>query len=417
VQPISQNNPNVYKGPSSSADFNKLRNEMHHDLVQLFGLANKHDEEIKENMDVLIRENFFLQTKVNELEDLIDQIGTNLLYREQGVSKQRLIKSFYSSEGMADGDPSKEAYVNTVYGYLTVPPADTVSKISYKAEDGQVVIPQSLEVKVFESNNTQPIDSTTGANTYYEIEDDKVYRAFDKDKNSFWVHTTSFPMDSGVSEVYGIIHIKLPLDVMNNVYANHLVLNPFPEYSICIDDIQVKGYGEQWYRLNNYPVEKDVNGVEVPIEIHNTGKLTFSFPKSEVTEIQIMFTQPYWLESEGQREFVYGFQEIELEHRIVNGTEAEIVSEFSLEGTTKRFSIIQKPTVVPLVGSNQEIEDLVEHKLYYNRDLTNEFSFGNEIMAPIQKVYVKTIIRAQGEVIPMIRQLNLDYTYKELNEF
>lgn len=417
MQPISQNNPNVYKGPSSSADFNKLRNDIHYDLVQLFNLANQHDEDIKTNMDILVRENFFLQNKVVELEKLVDKIGVDLLYSNQGASKQRLIKSFYSVEGLSDGDSSKEAYVNTVYGYLTVPPSDTVSKISYKAEDGQVVIPESLEVKVYESTNTQPIDSTTGTYTYYEIEDDKTYLAFDRNKNSFWVHTSSFGEDSGVSEVYGIIHIKLPLDVMNNVYANHLVLNPFPEYSLRIRDIQVKGFGEQWYRLDNYPVEKDINGVEVPIEIQNASKLTFSFPKSEVTEVQIMFTQPYWFASEGQREFVYGFQEIELEHRIVNGTEAEIVSEFSLDGTTKRFSIIQKPTVVPLVGSTQEIEDLVEHKLYYNKDLTNEFSFGNEIMAPIQKVYVKTIIRAQGEVIPMIRQLNLDYTYKELNEF
>ena len=417
MQPISQNNPNIYKGPSSSADFNKLRNEIHYDLGQLFDLANKHDDEIKTNMDVLIRENFFLQNKIVELEKLVDKIGTDLLYRSQGVQKQRLIKSFYSLEGLSDGDAGKEAYVNTVYGYLSVPASDTVSKISYQAEDGQVVIPESLQVSVYESNNIQQIDSTTGMRTYYEIEDDQTYRAFDRDTNSFWVHTTSFPEDSGVSEVYGNIHIKLPLDVLNNVYANTLVLNPFPEYSLRIRDIQVKGYGEQWYRLENYPTEKDANGNEVPVEIQNAGKLTFSFPKTEVTEVQILFTQPYWFASEGRREFVYGFQEIEVEHRVVNGTEAEVISEFSLEGTTKRFSVIQKPSVVPVTGSPQEIEDLVEHKLYYNKDLTNEFSFGNEIMAPIQKIYVKTIVRSQGEVIPMIRQVNLDYTYKELDEF
>ena len=417
MQPISQNNPNVYKGPSSSAEFNKLRNDIHYDLVQLFELANEHGEEIKTNMDVLIRENFFLQNKIVELEKLVDKIGIDLLYKNQGVQKQRLIKSFYSLEGLSDGDAGKEAYINTMYGYLTVPPADTVSKVSYQAADGQVIIPESLEVKVFESNNTQPLDETTGMLTHYSIEDDKTYLAFDRDKNSFWVHTSSFPEDSGVSEVYGIIHMKLPLDVLNNVYANTLVLNPFPEYSLRIRDIQVKGQGEQWRRLENYPTENDAQGEEIPVEIQNASKLTFSFPKSEVTEVQIMFTQPYWFSSEGKREFVYGFQEIELEHRIVNGTEAEVLSEFSLEGTTKRFSVIQKPSFVPLVGSSQQVEDLVEHKLYYNKDLTNEFSFGNEIMAPIQKVYIKTIIKGQGEIVPMIRQINLDYTYKELDEF
>jgi hypothetical protein len=253
--------------------------------------------------------------------------------------------------------------------------------------------------------------------TYYEIEDDNTYLAFDRDKNTFWVHTSPFSEDSGVSEVYGIVHITLPLDVINNLSANTLVINPFPEYSLRIRDVQVKGQGEQWTRLENYPTEKDVNGVDVPIEIQNASKLTFTFAKADVTEIQILFTQPYWFTSEGQREFVYGFQEIELQNRIFNGAEAEIISEFSLEGTTKRFSTILKPSVVPLVGTSQTIDDLVEHKLYYNKDLTNEFSFGNEIMAPIQKVYVKTIIHGQGEVVPMIRQINLDYTFKELDEF
>ncbi|MDK2600657.1 hypothetical protein QO179_24495 [Bacillus stercoris] len=417
MQPISQNNPNVYKGPSSSAEFNKLRNDIHYDLTQLFDVANQHEEDIKTNMDVLIRENFFMQNKIIELETLLSKVTKDVMYQKEGQNKQRLIKSFYSVEGLSDGDSNKQAYINTMYGYLTIPASDTVSKISYKAEDDQVVIPESLGVKVFESNNIQDIDQTTGMLSYYEIDDDNTYLAFDRDKNSFWVHTSSFAEDSGVSEVYGIMHITLPLDILNDVYSNTLVINPFPEYSLRIRDIQVKGYGDQWYRLENYPTEKDENGEEVPVQIENSGKMTFSFPKSEITEIQIFFAQPYWFANEGKREFVYGFQEIELEHRIVNKSEVEIVSEFSIEGTTKRFSMIEEPTVEAMTGSNQEINDLVEHKLYYTKDLSNEFGFGNEIMAPIQKVYVKTIIRGQGEIVPMLKKINLDYTYKELNEF
>jgi hypothetical protein len=417
MQPITQNNPNLYKGPSSSAEFNKLRNDIHYDLTQLFSVANQHDEDIRTNMDVLVRENFFLQNKIMGLETLIDKISQDLLYKADGLKKQRLIKSFFSVDGLSDGDMSKEAYVNTVYGFLSIPASDVVSKISYKADDGTVIMPSSLNVQVYESTNTQPIDESTGMRTYYSIEDDNVYRAFDTDKNSFWVHTSRFSEDSGVSEVLGNMHIQLPLDVVNNTYSNTLVINPFPEYSLRIRDIQVKGIGEQWYRLPNYPTEKDANGNDVPVEIQDAGKLTFSFPKTEITEIQIYFSQPYWFASEGQREFVYGFQEIELDYRVINGGEAEVISEFSLEGTTKRFSTIQRPTAVPLIGTPQEIDDLVDFKLYYNKDLTNEFNFGNEIMAPIQKVYVKTIVKGQGDVIPMIRQINLDFTYKELDEF
>lgn len=414
MHPISQNNPNLYKGPSSSVEFNKLRNDMHYDLVQLYNVANRHDEEIRTNMDVLVRENFFLQNKVVELENLLDKIQTDLMYKSQGLKKQRLIKSFYSLEGLSDSK-GPEALVNPMYGYLSIPYKESSSKLSYIASDDAVVIPDSLEVRAMESNDVEPLASTGNYN-YYTVEDKNIYRAFDKDRNTFWVHTSSFPEDSRVNEVYGILHIKLPLDAINNIYANTLTINPFPEYSMTIRDIQYKGFNEQWYRLPNYPTTKYSGNIESPVEIQNAGKLFFSFPRTEITEIQILFTQPYWFANQGKRDFVYGFQEIEVDYRIIGGGTAEIVSEFSLEGSTKRFSVIQKPTVIPLMGSTKEINDLVEHKLYYNKDLTNEFSFGNEIMAPIQKVYVKTTLKSHNDVAPMIRQINLDYTYKELDE-
>ena len=413
MEPISLNNPNIYKGPSSSTEFNRIRNEMHQDLMNLFQIANRHEQEIKDNMDILIRSNFFLQNKVVELETSLEKIAYDMMQKEWNQDNQRAIKTFYSLEGLSDGDAAKEAYVNTTYGYSTVYHSDTVSKISFKTSDNDVVIPESLQVSVLESNNVQPINSSTGMLDYYPIDDENVALAFDRDKNSFWVHTSSFPEDSGVSEVYGILHIKLPLDALNDIYSNVLTINPFPEYSMTIRDIQVKGYGEQWFRLPNFPTMKE-NNMDVPAPMTNTGKTSFVFPKTEITEIQILFAQPYWFSNEGQRDFVYGFQEIELEHRIYNSNEAEIVSEFSLEGTTKRFHIIETPTVVALPGSDPNINDLVEHKLYYNKDLTNEFNFGNEIMAPVQKVYVKTIIKGHGETIPFIRQINLDYEFKEL---
>lgn len=416
MQPISQNNPNLHKGPSSSAEFNKLRNDMHHDLVTLFDLTNQHEEEIRRNMDVLIRENFFMQNRLVELENYIEKIEADLLQKQSGLNRQTLIRSFHSLAGLSDGDPNKEALVNTMYGCVTVPHSDVVSKIMHKADDGRVVVPESLQVSIRESNNTKEIDATTGIRQDYLVDDNNVMLAFDGDKNSFWVHTSTFPEDSGVSEVYGNVHIKLPLDMLNNAHTNTLTINPFPEYGLTIRDIIYKGHGEQWFRLETYPTQKEDDGAEHPVEIQDAGKLIFSFPKTEITELQIKFAQPYWFANNKQRDFVYGFQEIELENRIYTKSEAEIVSEFSIEGTTKRFHTISEPTAHPITGSVQDISDLVEHKLYYNKELSNEFSFGNEIMADIQRVYVKTTIRSQGGTIPMVRKVSLDYTFRDINQ-
>jgi hypothetical protein len=366
-------------------------------------------------MDILVRENFFLQNKINALTTQLEKIKTDLLYKEQSLQKQHLIKSMYTLDGIINNG-SLGATIDTLYGIATLPDSDRLSKLSYTTDDGQVILPSSLAVTLSESNNTQAIDQTTGLPTYYKPEDVKLLRAVDRSNNTFWAHTSSFAEESNVSEVYGIIHVKLPLTMLNNIFANILTLHPYPEYSMTIADIQYKGYGDTWYRLPNFPIEKDQNNNDKPIPIKDAGKLMFSFPKIEVTEIQIFFTQPYWFYNQGKRDFVYGFQDIGLEYRVYNSDVAEFVTEFSIEGTKKRFFTIETPTVSAAQGAESSIDDLVEHKLYYNKAMTNEFDFGNEILAPIQKIYVKTILKKQGDIIPTIRNIKIDYTYKNLDD-
>jgi hypothetical protein len=413
MQPISQYNPNLHKGPSTSQDFNDIQNTLHFDLSQLFATANEHSVDIKENMDILIRENFFLQNKINELTTLLDKVKTDLLYKEQTLSKQQMIKSMYSVTDVVRGS-GIDAEVDTLYGVLSLPESDSVSKVTYKATDNSIITPPSLKVSLMESNNTRPI--TAGVREFYNVTDDDLLRAFDGNNNTFWVHKSTFPDDSGINEVFGLLNIKLPLDIVNNAYVNTLTLHPYPEYSLSIADITYKGYDGTWYRLPNYPTQKDDQDRETPTKINNASKLLFSFPKIEVTEIQIHFSQPYWFANGNNREFVYGFQDIGVEYRVYNDTVANLVTEFSLEGTTKRFFTIEKPIVVPAVGCEGDIEDLVEHKLYYSRSLTSEFEFGNEILAPIQKVYVKTTIKSNGDVVPIIKDIKLDYVYKNLDD-
>lgn len=415
MQPISQSNPNVHKGPSSSVEFNRIQNSMHYDINALFDVANKHDQEIKQNMDVLIRENFFLQNKINDLSQKLEKIKVDMMYKAQGLSKQQMIKSMYTVDDVVNSGTS-QANLDTLYGVLTLPSASRTSKVSYQAEDRSVIVPNSLGLSLLESTDTQPLDTESGMRQYYSVNDRNLTKAFDKNNNTFWVRTASFPDESNVSEVFGHLTITLPLNILNNVYVNTLTLHPYPEYSMTIADIWYKGYDGTRHRLLNYPTTKDNMNQDVPVAIKGSGKLFFSFPKTEITEIQIFFSQPYWFSNEGNRDFTYGFQDIGVEYRDYSSTTAELVTEFSLEGTGKRFYNIDRPVVVPAIGTEQEINDLVEHKLYYSKALTSEFDFGNEILAPIQKVYVKTIIQGSGDIVPVIKDIALDYVYRDLND-
>lgn len=415
MQPITRYNTNLHRGPATSREFNQLQNDLHYDLTRLFNKASEHELQITDNMDILIRENFFLQSKLNQLTTLLEKIQADILYKEEGQNRQQLIKSMYTTQDVMNQNSAFAAEIDTLYGVATLQDSDRVSKVSFKTDTNEVVVPTSLNVTLMESNNTRP-PKQDGSKDYYAVEDPRIKRAFDRNNNTFWVHTSSFPEESNVTEVYGLLHIKLPLNVLSNIYANTLTLHPYPEYSMTIADIWYKGYGETWYQLPNYPNYKDHLNVTRPLEIKDAGKLIFTFPKTEVTEVQIFFSQPYWFSNGGEREFVYGFQDIGIDHRIYNSASAEFVTEFSIEGTNKRFFTIDRPIAVPAPGSEQNIEDLVEHKLFYTKSLTDEFEFGSEILAPIQKIYVKTILRSQGDIIPVVKNLKLDYVFKDLDD-
>ena len=114
--------------------------------------------------------------------------------------------------------------------------------------------------------------------------------------------------------------------------------------------------------------------------------------------------------------FVYGFQDIKLEYREYSTQESEFVSAYSLGSRSRRFASIQEPVVSVPVGCPQDIEECMEHHLYYDVDLSEEFPFGHEISAPIQTVYIKTILRKVGETVPFLKQMELRYTHKEIDE-
>lgn len=417
MQPISSRNLNLYKGPSGSKEFNSIRNDLHHDLYTLFNIANSHEDKIKENMDVLIRENFFLQNRLSMLEQELEQAKINLRFKEQGLRREKDIQSFYTTDNiiLIEGDTHR-TNIDTSYGIATIDVADHVSKVSYKGEDGKVIVPHTLEATLYESNDSREFLDSTGLRDFYEVEDVDMTAVFDQDKNTFWTRTVTFPNEKSVTEVYGILHVKLPIDRLNDIHTNTVTINPYPEYSMDILDIQYKGYGDQWFRLPNYPIEQDEAGEDVPVAIKEAGKLIFTFPKREVTEMQIHFKQPYWFKSNAGRDFVYGFQNINVENRVYNSDEAQFITEFKLEsGTenTKSFEMIRLPVVTPSVGSEGKVDDLVVHKLFFDRSLTNEGTFGSHIGGEYDKVYVKTTLVRMGDIVPVIKDIQLDYDYKD----
>lgn len=404
-------NKNLYRGPSSSHDFNEIMQDIHYDLAQIADGVNNNETSMKRQNDILLRENHYFQARLAEVVRLVEETQWKL--RQTGTEqREKFLRQFYDLKGLRDGDPSREAFVDMIHGLVTPAPAAVSSKLSYMTESGTVLIPQDLEIMVRESNDSKARDVVTNELIYEDIASEGLEALIDRNKSTFWIKNSVFREEEAVSEVYGEVHIKLPASNMTSLYANTLSIRPYPEGSMTIQDIFYKGQGDQWARLPNFPT-KTVSGVTTPVPIEKAMKTLLSFSQIEITELRIFFSQPYWFQNEKQREFTYGFQDIELEHRVYTDKDCEFVSVYSLP-SGQAFSLVKEPVVKPGVGTPSNLTGLVTHELYYDAGLTSAFSFEQEILAPIQTIYVKTVLKKQGDLVPVVKQLELEYEYKRL---
>ncbi len=415
MQLESTKQENLYRGPSSSKAFNERSNHLINDLTALYQLLNENDAAITANMDIVMRENFFLQMQVEELGQKIRELETLVAEQGTGSGSDIFLQSFYNVLNLLDGDASKPAYLDLLHGVITPNPTDISSKFTYTTESGTVFLPGGLEVFVAESNDTLDLDSTTGERIYTQLDRTGTNAIVDKNKNTFWVREVSYPETQVVTEVFGQLHVKLPTAGMTNLYANALTIHPYPEGSMRIRDIHYKSLnGDQWSRLPNYPTTLNSDGEEEPVVFENARKLFFSFPRTEMKEIRIFYSQPYWFENEGNRSFAYGFQGVDLQYRIYTDKDSEFVSVLDLSGEHRRFATIATPKPLVADGSEEDMTDMVEHHLYYDAGLSTEFLFGDSILAPLQKLYIKTVLKQDGGRIPVLKGLRFDYTFTDL---
>ena len=397
MQPIIQHNKNLNKGPSSSKEFNKLRNDIHYDIARLFEASNQNEEDILHNMEVLIRENYFLQNKIAELEANLEDINTKI---NQRLGANRFSKMHKRFTDMSNIMSIKNASIDTVYKQASIGnAARAISKTSIIDSNGSVYVPNQLDVSIHESF----YEDFSSYNTTDRAADRSIDRVFDRDISTYW----SREVEGGENDtsLYVNIHIKLPLNVVSSALVNTIKLNPYPEYGLSITDVTYKGFGKTWHRLSTYPLKADGS----PEEIRSISRSKFVFPNTEITEVQIKLKQPYWLVESGKKIFTYGLQELDIEYSQNSAGSAEFVTRLSISESGNKFISINRPVVKPAVGCSQNIDDLVSFKLYYSDSLSDEFPFGYEIMADIDTVYVKTTLHQRGGVFPVLEGFEVEY--------
>lgn len=411
MRPITLQNHNLNKGPSSSKEFNALRQSMQTDLSTLFAIANQNEAEIAQSMDHVLRENYFLQNRIELLQGQMKELAHDKRLNETD-GESSLFRTFYHANNISSNE-KRPVDVDTLHGTVSPMVVTSHNKVSYLNDIGEHILPSSLEIEAIESTDTSEINAETGDRDYYQIDTTGIYQALDGDKNTFWIREAEFSTDKCVTEVYGILNIKIPQEISNNVYTNTLTLHPSPEYAMSILDIQYKNQNGEWRRIETYPTIQSGNS-EIPEEIKESGKIVLSFPKRQIEEIQIKVKQPYWFTDDNKRIFMYGFQDIIVEYREYSQDAAEFVTAFSLEGTDRRFSNVANPKVKSPVGTSEPNQYTVSHELYFDAGLTEQFEFATEIFQDLQKVYVKTILKTTSNTVPILTEIELPYRYETI---
>lgn len=405
----SLNQPNRYRGASSSKEFNKRNESARKDLDTLYCLLTQNQDNIEKSMDIILRENFFLQNRLKELKSEVDKL--NRLTEEQNnsedVSKNIYVQNFYQTEDIINNSGSNSSHLDKIHGIVSPNPTSVTSKISYTTENNTVIVPKDLEVFIKEAKNTEK--NIDGELIYYDVTDEETKYMLDGEKGTFWIRDKVMKTNEGVTEVFGELHFKLPKAGVSNPYANTLIIHPYPEGSMKIQNIEYKGYGDQWSRLENFPVDKN----NQPIAITNCRKLLFTFPRTEVTELRIFYSQPYWFENANEQIFSYGFQNIKLQHRLYTEKKAKFLTKIDLTEKNAQFLSVSTPEVISAPGSPKNLTNLVEHKLFYDEYTEVPFDFNADILSDIQTVYVETTLKKEGDAVPIIQEMHIPYTFKK----
>ena len=96
----SMSQRNLYRGPSSSKEFNQRNQSLIVDMENIFQLLNQNEESIEENMDIVLRENFFLQNHISLLRNEVNRLNELVENKEErenqtGTASNIFIQNFW----------------------------------------------------------------------------------------------------------------------------------------------------------------------------------------------------------------------------------------------------------------------------------------------------------------------------------
>jgi len=302
IQPLSTRDPRRFRGHNSSEEANRWQDQVVTDIVALSSGLNAVHSRITAFAGERDSEVSFLKRRIADLEE-------RLAYREHtfgksGIKIDRFI-DFHNTEGFIIPDTLSQAKVATFksqFGEVFLP-ANAIENKFYNLSlrTTEIVVPPDLVVV-----STSKFDKSDGEGIQdYEhggsVTETDLTNAFNGINDKAWIRHVSFPLESDVDQVEVQLDVVVPAGASDS--ANLIEIIPFPEGSLDIMLVATApNMGASFVTVDGF------------VEKNNASATRYHFSPRNIDQVRVRLRCRNWREINGKKVFSYGLQELGAKH-------------------------------------------------------------------------------------------------------
>lgn len=270
----SAGNPRItFGGQSSSSALNVINENLRSDLLALDSDIASAAQELARNRALMACQSGAFGTAISQLAASLDYIKTNL------TDKVRV--DLYDNRYVDTANTT--AAVDTTFGQATLGITGQSDWLVATDLEGNTWIPKSTRIR-YASNSDGHVpnpNAASGATVDEFMENEQFVYCLDGDPGTMWVQERTH------DHVW--IDIQVPTDTVTNVFANTLILRPFPAFChdlVSVDIISQSGNvmsltADQLKYLPGY------NETASPHVISSIADVRIFFPPTQVARVRL----------------------------------------------------------------------------------------------------------------------------------
>jgi hypothetical protein len=402
--PSSVNKQVGFRSPTSSSEHNAHTEEIFNDIMGLYDVANKLENELASSNQAFELTGRFQHLHAQKLEHRIVQLEEEL---QKAKSGEALKTAYLFTEHMTEDLTSPQyerAYIDATHEVLHIPiTGKSISKVYiYDEVAKEIHVPDALHVDVF------PVTKNG-----WRIEENSPVHAFNGDNNSYWHRKVIMPLeDAPQKDVTAELIVTLPDTIISNRDVNTIYIKTFPVHSLQIDKVEYRLEGD-WVLVPGWEVDADNN----PAPQSYAGNIKLCFPNIAMSQVRVSMTQYNWFEEDHKKVYHFGLQEVGIFYTDYQSDTGRFDVPIILQGGTGTNLIRSLKPIFRNATALSDKSDTKSSVFSYNIYTVDEFgqTHYTKDTFPIVVTSDQLIVRAAvhmdpyNKVTPVLERIELTY--------